>query len=274
MPGVALAEALEDRAPGGRTPEAVLAAVGFRLTQSGAHASRTMMLADLVRLLDAAPVEADAEALRRLVVEENLLQRPSERARRLTHFHLTRLYGLDPQIPLYRLFRGLWETDPAARPLLAFSLVMARDPILRLSREFVLGLEPGRSITREDTEAWLRERTGTRFRPTSLRSYAQNINGSWTQAGYLAGHRVKRRRRPEVTPANLAYTLYLAYLEGEEGAPLFSGAWAELLDVPRERRFELARGAAQRGLLVLRQAGDVVEVRFPAWPTREALLAS
>ncbi len=245
--------------------------LGFRFTQSGPHSSRTMMFGDLERLLGASESQADRATLRHLVVDENLLQRPSLRARKLTHFHLTRLYGLDPEVPLYRVFRQIWGTDPQARPLLAFTLAMARDPILRLSREFILGLPVGMSITREDTEASLHEFTGDRFRPASLRSYAQNINGSWTQAGFLAGHRVKRRQHPVATPANLAFNLYLAHLEGAAGAGLFSSGWAHLLDVPPQRRYELARGAAQRGLLVFRMAGDVVEVRFPGFPTMEEL---
>lgn len=254
-------------------PEGTLTRLGFRFTLSGAHSSRTMMLGDVSRLFAAAPPEADAATLRQLVVARNLLQRPSERARRLTYFHLTRLYGLDPEILLYRLFRQLWETDEVARPVLALTLVMARDPILRLSRDFMQGLEVGAAITREDTEQALKALTGDRFRPTSLRSYAQNINGTWTQAGFLAGHRVKRRRRPEVTPANLAFNLYLGHLEGDDGAALFSSPWAQLLDVPSERRFELARAATQRGLLVLKMAGDVVDVRFPNFPSREELMA-
>jgi hypothetical protein len=271
MPATVVAEQPRHPPADPSPPAELLSRLGFRLTQSGAHASRTMMLEDLARLLAAAPPEADAQTLRRRVVDENLLQRPSLRARKLTHFHLTRLYGLDPAILLYRVFRGLWETDPQARPLLAFCLAMARDPILRLSRDFVLGLPTGARITSQDTEAVLRELTGERFRSTSLRSYARNLNGSWTQTGFLAGHRIKRRQHPVATPANLAFALYLAHLQGADGAALFTSPWADLLDVPLQQRYVLARGAASRGLLVLRMAGEVVEVRFPHLPSLEEL---
>ena len=113
-----------------------------------------------------------------------------------------------------------------------------------------------------------------RFRPTTLLSTAQNIASSWTQCGYLEGRRMKKRRRPVVTPTNATYALLLAYLAGARGQSLFSGYWSRLLDCPTDHLTDLAIEASRRGWMDYRNVGQVIEVRFPQLLTaqeREAL---
>lgn len=249
----------------------VLEYFGFKFGVSGGHSSRTMMFTELEALLAAAPCESTKDNYTEQVVELNLLSKPTVKARQLTLRHLTDIYSLNSEVPLFRMFRKLWDADADAHPVLALTLSLARDPILRLSRDFILGLPAGQSITRADTEELLRQATGDRFSTTSLRSYAQNINGSWTRAGYLTGRVKKHRQQPRITPANIMYSLFLAYLEGATGERLFSSVWVRLLGESEERLYELAQIAAHRGLLVFYRSGGVTEVRFPDYLTQDEM---
>lgn len=244
---------------------------GFKTGVSGAHSARTMMLTDLTTLLNSTTSDETHNQLAGDVVEHNVLNKPTARARQLTVRHLTDLYALDPTVPIYRVFRSLWESEKEGHPILALMLALARDPILQHSERFILGLPLGKTITREDTEQELRCIYGERLSASSIRSYAQNINGTWTQAGYLKGRINKVRQRPQATPASLAYALFLAYLEGATGERLFSSSWAKVLDQSEDRLHELAQLAALRGLLVYRRSGGVTEVRFPDYLTPEEL---
>ncbi|MCK7579550.1 MAG: hypothetical protein MZV65_30130 [Chromatiales bacterium] len=97
----------------------------------------------------------------------------------------------------------------------------------------------------------------------SLTSFAQNTLGTWTAAGFLNGRVRKIRSAPVVQPENVALCLFLGYLEGRSGQRLFTSSWMQLLGLPLDALEALAGVAAERGWLVLRQAGDVKEVRFP-----------
>ncbi len=231
------------------------------------------MLSELSTLLDSSAPNESHEQLANYVVEFNVLNKPTAKARQLTVRHLSDLYTLDPAVPIYRVFRALWDAEKVGRPLLALLLAVARDPILQMSESFILGLPVGKTITREDIELELRRVYGGRLSASSIRSYAQNINGTWTQAGYLNGRIKKVRQHPQVTPANLAYVLFLAYLEGATGERLFSSSWAKLLDQSDDRLHELAQVASLRGLLVYRRSGGVTEVRFPGYLTPEEMKA-
>ena len=249
----------------------ILANFGFKAGTSGAHSARTMMLAELSALLNSAAPDESHEQLANDVVAFNVLNKPTAKARQLTVRHLSDLYALDPGVPIYRVFRALWDAEKEGRSVLALLLALARDPILQNSKSFVLSLPVGKTITREDTELELRRVYGDRLSASSIRSYAQNINGTWTQAGYLNGRVNKVRQHPQVTPADLTYALFLAYLEGATGERLFSSSWAKLLDQSEERLHELAQIAALRGLLVYRRSGGVTELRFPDYLTSEKM---
>ncbi len=227
------------------------------------------MLSELETLLASTPDVAGKADYAEQVVAFNVLEKRTVMTRRLTLRHLTELYSLNENIPLFRVFRQLWASDTDAHPVLALTLSLVRDPILRLSKDFVLSLPLGATIDRTDTEANLRELTSDRFRPASIKSYAQNINGTWTKAGYFKGRIKETRQRPTATPTNLAFSLFVAYLEGATGERLFSSLWARLLDQPEDRLFELAQIASQRGLIVYRRTGGVTEVRFPDYLTPE-----
>lgn len=228
-----------------------------------------MMFDELNRLFEHTTPETTRDGYRTEVVGLNVLGKPTQKSRLLTFGHLTELYGLDPAIPVFRVFRRLWALDEQARPVLALTLALVRDPVLRLSESFVLGKALGASVRREDVEELIASAEPDRFSPATLKSIAQNINSSWTQAGYLTGRARKLRARANVTPTNITYALFLAHLEGLSGQRLFSSRWANLLSSSPGELEALANSASHRGQIVFLNAGGVKEVRFPGFLSAE-----
>lgn len=246
-----------------------MARLGFRIGRSGAHACRTMMLRELQTLLDTLPINATKADYVEGVVDANLLGKGTAKARELTAKHLVELYGLDENLCLFRVFRRLWQQDVPARPVLALTLALARDPLLRLSRPLMLSKRPGEPLGRSEVEDILDQAEPGRFSAASLKSFAQNINGSWTQAGFLHGRTRKVRTLPTVTPTNLAYALFVGHLEGLRAQRLFASDWARIISGSQDELIALAQSASRRGLLVFMNAGGVMEARFPGYLTQE-----
>jgi hypothetical protein len=133
----------------------------------------------------------------------------------------------------------------------------------------VLGKAPGESVWREEVETLIETAEPDRFSPATLKSIAQNISGSWTQAGYLSGRARKVRTMPNVTPSNITFALFLSHLEGLTGQRLFSSRWMTLLCGSPGELETLANSASNRGQIVFLNAGGVKEVRFPGFLTAE-----
>ena len=251
------------------TRELLLAKLGFRFGTNGPHAARTMMLGDLRVLFARLPVGATRAEYVNEVVANNVLGKPTKKARELGLRHLATLYTLDPQFALFRALRRLWPTDEAAQPVLALTAALARDPLLHGTQAFILGKQPGTVVPREDLQKLLGGSHQDRFSPASLKSFSQNVNGTWTAAGFLAGHARKTRVLPVVTPANVAFCLFLGHLEGLSGQRLFSSTWMSLLGGSPGELEAMTSSASHRGLLVFMNAGGVKELRFPGYLTAE-----
>jgi hypothetical protein len=248
---------------------ASLIKLGYRLGRGGVHAARTMMFDELTRLFEHTTPETSCNGYRAEVIDLNVLGKPTQKSRALTFGHLAELYGLDPAIPVFRVFRRLWASDEEARPVLALTLALVRDPVLRLSESFVLAKAVGESVRREEVEKLIETTEPERFSPATLKSIAQNINGSWTRAGFLVGRARKRRTRPNVTPSNITFALFLSHLEGLSGQRLFSSRWMNLLCSSPGELEALANSASHRGQIIFLNAGGVKEVRFPGFLTTE-----
>lgn len=251
-----------------------LCLLGFRFGINGSHAARTMMLDDLRTLFCNTAPSAQRQDFVQAVVADNVLGKPTKKARELALYHLVTLYGLTTENPIFRALRRLWDANPAAQPLMALGVALARDPLLRGTQSFYLSKQAGETVSRESVEAILAAAHPERFSPVSLRSFARNLSGSWTAAGFLRGHNRKTRVQPEICPESVALLLFLGYLEGRTGQRLFSSEWASLTGLSQEELEACARAASHRGLLVFMNAGGVKEVRFPGYlrPEEEELL--
>ena len=247
--------------------EKALSQLGFRYGMNGTHAARTMMLDDLRVLLSNTAPDAARSDYSQAVIQDNLLGKPTKKSRELALRHLVTLYGLETSNPMFRALRRLWSLDEQAQPLLAAAVALARDPLLRMTFPFFADLSMGKHLPREEVESFLAQSCPDRFSPASLKSFAQNVSGTWTSAGYLSGRSRKTRTKPWVRPENVAMCLFLGYLEGRSGVRLFSSEWMKLLGASQQELEAMTVTAAHRGLLVFMNAGGVQEVRFPDYLT-------
>ncbi|WP_299329646.1 hypothetical protein [uncultured Psychrobacter sp.] len=242
---------------------------GFKFGQNGAHSARTMMFSELTQLFEGQPVNAKPDDYRDDIEQANVLHKPTSKSRTLTWRHLVDLYGMDTEITLFRIFRQLWEIDASVRPLLACQMALTRDPILEMSKAKILSLQLGEHLPREDMEQAISDQYPDRFSAASLKSLAQNVNGTWTNAGYLHGRNKKHRAEPDVRPVNVAFALLLGYLQGATGNRLFNTEWTKMLGCRQERLVELARQASYSGLIDFKHSSEVMEVTFPNYLNEE-----
>ena len=235
---------------------------GLKAHAKGTHSSRTIMLQDLAAVLSATRDDARRPEYIAAITESNCLGKPTGSTRRLSAQRLSELYILDPSLPLYRVFRRLWDQDVAGRPLLAIVLAVARDPLLAATAEPVLSLPVGAEYQREASRQALRRVAGERFNSSILDKVLRNTASSWTQSGHLQGRTFKKRCAVKATVGSAVLALYLGYLTGFRGSDLFASGWFRLLDCTPSRARELALEAKRLGLIDLRIAGDVVDLKL------------
>ncbi len=237
-----------------------LAALGFRVADSGPHTSKTLMLQELEALLAAVPPDAPAKAYRVAIVEENVLGKRTLSTRKETASRLTALHGLDPSKPLFRVLRRLWAVDPAAHPQLALLNGLARDPLLMATTGKVMVMAQGELLQRSEMVAAVQGFTHDRLSPKVLDAVARNAASSWTQSGHLKG-KVKKLRQPlKPHPVALSLALWMGYASGKRGKALLNTPWATALDSSSSGLLELAEQAKRLGLLKLSHGAGVVSI--------------
>lgn len=237
-----------------------LAALGFRLADSGPHTSKTLMLQELQTLLAVVPGEAPANAYRSAIVEENVLGKRTLSTRKETASRLTALHGLDPTKPLFRVLRRLWDVDPSAHPQLALLNGLARDPLLMATREQVMGMAAGQLVQRSEMVAAVQGFTHDRLSAKVLDAVARNTASSWTQSGHLKGKVKKQRQSLHCQPVALALAMWLGYASGKRGKALLNTPWAAVLDCSPSGLLERAEQAKRLGLIKLSHGGGVVSI--------------
>lgn len=245
---------------------------GFKNERGSAHLARTMMLNELGAIFSYLNrPDAHKSDYLHAIDNENCLGKRSGKTRTLTFRHLVDLYSLDTSALLFRALLFFWQRDPDGRPLLALLCSYSRDSILRSSASFILPNHEGTTVSRESLETFIDSIEPGRFSPATLKSTAQNINSSWTQAGILTGKVRKVRTRANPTPGAVSYALLLGYLTGARGESLFQTEYIKLLDCSFERALSLAEDASRRGWIVFKRVGDVIEVVFPNLITAEEM---
>ncbi len=252
-----------------RIPDSTLEQLGFKFGKDGAHSARTTMLDELGVLFESTGPETTKDAYLSDIIACNILKKGTDKSRALTGRHLVNLYTLDVKYPLFRIFRKLWEIEPQARPLLALQIAWARDPILRLSSSLILEADIGEQVVREHMEKVFDQNEPGRYSPASLKSIAQNVNGSWTRAGYLQGRAHKTRSLPSIYTINVVYALFQAYLQGATGERLLTSPGTRLLCLANDSLLDMAASASHQGLIDFHHSGGVLEIRFPDFLTAE-----
>ncbi len=191
---------------------------GVKAGISGAHTTRTMMLAYLTAIPPAAPKDAKREDLNRVSVVEKVQGKRTTSNHWLTGWDLAELCGLDSGITLFPLLRSLWDGGEPSRPMLASPLrsCAGRAP-LRLSAATALETNPSDALTSENSvKVFNRERLG-RLRESATLSLTQSVRMTWAQAAFLMRKIKGVLIRLFVPPAAAAYAIVLGNLCGLRG---------------------------------------------------------
>lgn len=242
----------------------VLTHYGFKFNKNSTHTRRTMMLDEISLLLSYVNNRKAKKAeYIKAITEDNCLGKRSVQNRKFTAKYLIELYGLDPNLAVFRALLYFWDRDEQSRPLLTFLCAYTRDQLLRLSMSFIFDHQEGEAVDRLLLEAYIEEYFPGRFSKSTLASIGQRLSTTWTRSGHLSGRLKKVRTKVNNTPGATAYALLLAYLAGERGKSLLASEYVRLLDTPEERLLMLAAEASQRGWMVCNHIDDVLEVRFP-----------
>jgi hypothetical protein len=226
------------------------------------HGSRTMMFDELAAILSDLPATAEPASFAEAVIDSNRLAKQTTATRRATLRHLRELYALDTLVPLYRIFRRLWDIDPKGRQLLALLLALARDPLLTATAPVVVSLPEGAEYQRNAMRNALLASFPDRMNESTLDKVARNTASSWAQSGHLQGRTFKLRRRVSPTPAAVAFALYIAHGAGFSIQESFICGWLRVLDCELTTAIENAALAKRLGLIDFRMAGNVIDLQL------------
>lgn len=236
--------------------------LGLSSTKVGGHSARSMMFLEMQALVRAMPVNVVKADFTSVIIDQNMLEKPTQSSRKKSLRHLLELYGMDPSQALFRVLWALGHDDPDSLPQLCLVCAYVRDPQLRYSFELVRTLRLGEALSRTAMEQHLENGFPDRFSPAMKKSMAQNVNTTWTFAGHLAGTAKKTRRFPEPRPVSAAYAMLGGYLTGLRGEALLDSAFAALVAPNRPHLQAALALASARGLLSIKQAAGVVEFDF------------
>ena len=168
---------------------------GLRIDPTGTHLSSTLKLEELRVLLASRPMPATESTLRVAIVGQNLLGKPTASARRITFERLRELYGLDPNMLVFRALNDLWDADDGAHPMIALLCSTARDPILRAMTPFVLRLPIGATVTPHEFAEEADHQFPGKFVASSREApRAERVVFLGRRQGYCQGN--KRRNEP------------------------------------------------------------------------------
>ena len=237
-------------------------AFGGSSAYSGVSTSRTLMLRELSTLLAAVPADAAKNDYRRAIIDDNLLLKPSASTRAKTYSYVRDRFALDPDVPIFRVLRLLWERDELGQPLMALLVAIFRDPVLRSTVLAMIEREPDQTFPSREFAGIINTAFPGKLKEKTLKSTGENTTSTYKQSGHLRGRSPCVRQRVNATPGSATLALLLASLSGRGGRALLESEWVQLLDAPGELLLSEARVAASRGWLEYRHAGDVLEITF------------
>lgn len=237
-------------------------ALGFYEAKVGGHSARSMMFLELRSLIRTLPLATAKEDIARAIIDQNVLEKPTQSSRKKSLRHLIELYGLDTSKALFRVLWQLGHADLDSLPQLCLVCAYARDMQLRQSFELVRHLRLGEILERASMEQHLEAGFPGRFSASMRKSMSQNVNTTWTFGGHLAGKVKKTRQLPEPRPSSAAYAMFVGYLSGLRGERLLGSQYADLVASNRSQLLAALSLASAKGLLSLKIAAGVVEFDF------------
>ena len=220
------------------------------------------MLKELTLVFEVCPLDATRARYAEAILDHNCLGKRTVATRKLSLQRLRELYGLDPDLLLFRVLRQQWDLNDTGRPLLALLTALARDPLLRLTVPPILGMRPGQALARQQLTDAIRAGVEDRLNDSTLDKVVRNTASSWTQSGHLSGRGRKMRQQVHSTPSVTMYALLLGYILGLRGMGLFESFWVQVLDSPTNELISQAMDARRLGLLDCSQSGGIIDVSF------------
>lgn len=220
------------------------------------------MLAELSATLAAVAKSANRQDYVDAVIEANCLGKATTSTRRLTLQRLSELYALDPEAPVFRVLRRLWDVESDSRPQLTLLLALARDPLLMATAAAILSLPVGTDMVRQAVREAVRSAVGDRLSDATVDKVIRNAASSWTQSGHLSGRTFKIRQKVRPSAASIAFALYLGDVAGFQGEELLTSGWVKALDCLPSEASDVALDAKRIGLIDLKIAGDIFDLNL------------
>lgn len=223
------------------------------------HTSRTMMFAELEKVMDFSAATGDFSESLNL----NITGKKSNSGAEKTAGFLKTLYGFDIKYPLFKAFRYFWNNaETNIKPLLTFIYAVNHDYLLAESIEVVNITRIGEKVSIESFEENLENYHPNKYSPNTRKSIAQNIASSWKQAGFIEGKVKNIRKQPEINFQVACFAFFLAYLKGESGDFIWENNGIKALSLGETRLRELAAECARKDLLQYQFAGGVTAFSF------------
>ena len=241
---------------------------GINFSGGGAHISKTMMLNEIEILLNSVQADASLADYINEIVEKNILNKKTESTRFESMRRLRSLYSLNGAVPIFDALRKLSIKDNKSIPLLALLVVWSRDPFFRSTTPIVIDTKVGEYVDTSSLSSAFENAYPMQYSDSSKGTTARNCASTWSQAGYLIGHKKKQRVQLKITPAVITLALYIGYSTGFQGSSVFDNPWCKLLCVSPDRVRTLGQEAHKLGFLNLRAIGEVVEIDFPHFLTK------
>lgn len=226
---------------------------------STVHTSRTLMFAELCRVMDHgfdtnSFVESMGENVTGKLTKSNIEK---------TNRYLTQLYEFNDLDNYFRGFRHFWKIGkPESKSVLALLFGIHTDDLLAESIDVVIRKSPGSKISVDSFEENVEQFHSRRFSAITSRSISKNLASSWKQAGFILGKVKNIRVQPELDYSVVAFALFLGYLDNLRGEFLLTSKYVRASGLAETKVRELAFEASKRDLLNYQYAGSVTTITF------------
>jgi len=229
------------------------------VSQKTIHTSRTIMFAELQKVMDFAIHDDDyLDSL-----SQNVINKKTQSGIEKTTRYLTSLYGFDLNYPPFKAFKYFWQiSDERDQPLLALLYAIGQDYLLAESIPVVAETKLGEKVTVEKMEENIESFYPKRYSENTRKSMAQNIASSWKQAYFITGKVKNIRTQPDITYNVVAFAFFMAYLHDLRGDFILTSKWVKALSLSDSNVRELAIEAAKRDILQYQYAGNVTAISF------------
>lgn len=223
------------------------------------HTSRTIMWAELERVMDHATISGDYQS----ALAQNVTGKKSSSGQQKTANYLRKLYGFDLQDPAFRAFAYFWKiSESAEKPLLTLVFAVSRDYLLRETIDLVHQVKPGEQLGIGMVEEQVEKYHPNNYSENTRRSIAQNLASSWKKAGFVVGKVKNIRTNPVISYRVACFAFLLGYLNGDRGDFIWNSVPVKSLGLGESRLRELAVECTRMHLMNYQYAGSVTAISF------------